>query len=71
MSEDSSTKYYKIVKKDSKKARERYQTLSKEKKRKKTGQYGREHYKIYQTSKSKSLLSIEKGFIKLGKYSLL
>ena len=37
MSEDSSTKYYKIVKKDSKKTRERYQTLSKEKKKEKNG----------------------------------
>ena len=45
-----------------KKARKRYQNLSKEEKEKKR-RYGREHYKKLSEDKKKSLLSIEKNII--------
>ena len=52
----------KKIKKDYKKARKRYQNLSKEEKRRKP-QHGYEPYKIYQNMKKKSLLSIAKNIL--------
>ena len=61
MSENLLAKYYQENKERlQKKARERYQNLSKEEKEKKQ-QYGRERYKISQKRINKSLLSIEKN----------
>ena len=59
-----SAKYYQKIEKDyKKKACERYQNLPKDGKDKKQ-QYGRQHYKISQKMKSKTLLSIEKNILK-------
>ena len=61
MSENLLAKYYQENKERlQKKARERYQNLSKEEKEKKQ-QHGRERYKISQKRINKSLLSIEKN----------
>ena len=53
----------KMIKKNYKKAHERYQSFSKEETGKKR-QYGRERYKICQKMKNKSWLSTEKNIIK-------
>ena len=61
MSENLLAKYYQENKERlPKKARERYQNLSKEEKEKKQ-QHGRERYKISEKRINKSLLSIEKN----------
>ena len=66
MSKDSTAKYYQNNKdKLQKKARERYQSLSKgEKEKKKIDNMVANNAKIYQKMKNKSLLSIEKNIIK-------
>ena len=64
MFKDSSAEYYQNNKERlQKKARERYQSLSKEEKEKKW-QYGRELCKIRPEDEKKSLLSVEKNTIK-------
>ena len=64
MFKDSSAEYYQNNKERlQKKARERYQSLSKEEKEKKW-QYGRELWKIRPEDEKKSLLSVEKNTIK-------
>ena len=63
MSKNLSTKYYQEYKeRQPKKARERYQNLSKEEKEKSNNMVV-EDTKIYQKMKNKSLLSIEKNVI--------
>ena len=54
--------YYKVTKKDYKKARERYQSLSKEEKEKKQ-QHGCKRYKNLSEDENKSWLSIEKKIL--------
>ena len=64
MFKDSSAEYYQNNRERlQKKARERYQSLSKEEKEKKW-QYGRELCKIRPEDEKKSLLSVEKNTIK-------
>ena len=64
MSKDSSAKYYQDNKERlQKKARERYQSLSKEEKEKKSNNTVMNNTKIYEKMKNKSLLSIEKNIV--------
>ena len=50
----------KITKKDCKKARERYQSLSKEKKKKNKQQYGRKRYRNVSEDKKQNLVEYRK-----------
>ena len=59
-----------MIKKNYKKAHERYQSFSKEETGKKR-QNGRERYKICQKMKRKSWLSTEKKYYKMKKNTLL
>ena len=65
MSKNLSAKYYQENKErlPKKKARERYQNLSKEEKEKKRNNMIVNNIKIYQRMKRKSLLSIEKKIL--------
>ena len=68
MYKDSAVKYYQNNKEISqKKAREGYQSLSKEEKEKNNNNMVMKNPKIYQKMKNKSLLSIEKHIIKWEK----
>ena len=68
MYKDSSVKYYQNNKEiPQKKAREGYQSLSKEEKEKNNNNMVMKNPKIYQKMKNKSLLSIEKHIIKWEK----
>ena len=67
MSKNLSAKYYQENKERlRKKAREKYQNLSKEEKEKKR-QYGRERYKNLSEDENKSLLSIDKKYYRMRK----
>ena len=67
MSKNLSAKYYQENKERlRKKAREKYQNLSKEEKEKKR-QYGRERYKNLSEDENKSLLSIGKKYYRMRK----
>ena len=63
---NQSAKYYHQYS-PTKKACERYQSLSKEKKKEENQQYGRDQYKNLLEDEKESLLSIEKNIVKWEK----